>query len=522
MNPSRTQILSEIRTWDLSQIETALEEATQRGSTSDEAFFIRARAYHFFRKGMISEAKADTNRAIELAITANDSDVLGTALDLHASILTLQGDSEAEGHFLRAIDLLVESGNLASESATRCHYGNLLNMHGSPSDALEQYEKALACCEAADQPALKTLPLNGIGNVYYNAAEYHRAIDAWKNSSIIAREYHQDDHLFTAIYNIANTFGVLNDNERAELYGQEALAFASERNEFRDLPLCYELLAKVHQARGNFDLAIQEFERSRALFLQMDNRRDAVDVRQSIGRCLVESGKIDEGIEVLKEVVEELLVVTEQNKLMATYESLVDAYKRKEDYQSAFEYFQKQTSLKDEVFNSDFKNRLVTLEKKLEEQRTEAATKLFQTQARKLEEELRLQATAQATQTELLSNFREDLRQIVKHSYDPVSAMKKISEQLKSLQVPKLDWAKLEKEFIAIHPDFRRTLQQRFPELSNQELRLCQLLRTGLKSNEAARLMGVSERGVEQHRLRIRRKLDLKGNKSLTDFLAEL
>ncbi len=522
MDNSRAQIISEIRNWDLSKIEAAIEDASKRGSISDEAYFLSVRGLRFHRKGKIAEAEADVERAIELAQAAKDDEVLGIAIGSKAEIFATQSNPEAESLFRRAIELSILSGNLASESMTRLQYGNLLVKEGAPADALEHYEKAMTCGEAAAQVSLRIAPAIGIGLVYFNAGEYYRAIDIWESTIAPARENHLDLHVLSSLMNIADAYLELHEIELAERYGNEAFELAKEINNLDLQASCHKLLASIHHARGNFDLAIEEFEKSRSLFLRLKNWRYAAGVRQLIGKSLVDAGQIEQGTEILKQAVEELLVFAEKNILMETYDCLVKAYQRKGDYQSAFEYYQKQTSLKDEVFNSDFKNRLVTMEKKLEQQRTEASTKLLQTKTRQLEDELRLQATAQATQTELLSGFRDDLRQIVKQSYDPVSALKKVSEQLKTLQVPKLDWAKIEKEFIELHPEFRRTLQQLFPSLTNQELRLCQLLRTGLKSNEAAKLMYVSERGVEQHRLRIRRKMGLLGKESLTEFLAKL
>ena len=41
----------------------------------------------------------------------------------------------------------------------------------------------------------------------------------------------------------------------------------------------------------------------------------------------------------------------------------------------------------------------------------------------------------------------------------------------------------------SLRREFRAKLKHKYSGLSNQELRLCQLLRSGLKSHEAARLM---------------------------------
>jgi len=75
---------------------------------------------------------------------------------------------------------------------------------------------------------------------------------------------------------------------------------------------------------------------------------------------------------------------------------------------------------------------------------------------------------------------------------------------------------------VSVHPEFRKKLKKKYPALTNTELRLCLLLRSGLKSHEAARILCIGERGVETHRLRIRRKMGLKGKESLTEVLQKI
>ena len=108
---------------------------------------------------------------------------------------------------------------------------------------------------------------------------------------------------------------------------------------------------------------------------------------------------------------------------------------------------------------------------------------------------------------------------------EPIATLRKIKEKLKDLPCESIDWLKFEKEFAAVHPEFRKLLKSKHPSLTAQEARLCLLLRVGMKSHEAARLMCISERGVESHRANIRRKLGLKGESArggLTEFLAAL
>ena len=67
-----------------------------------------------------------------------------------------------------------------------------------------------------------------------------------------------------------------------------------------------------------------------------------------------------------------------------------------------------------------------------------------------------------------------------------------------------------------------RRLRERHPGLNNNELLMCAYLRMNLRSKEIAPLLNISVRGVETIRYRLRKKLDLERDASLTDYLKNL
>lgn len=76
--------------------------------------------------------------------------------------------------------------------------------------------------------------------------------------------------------------------------------------------------------------------------------------------------------------------------------------------------------------------------------------------------------------------------------------------------------------FDSVHHNFLEKLSKRYPDLSRKEKMLCAYIRMGLQSKEIAPLQNISTRGVEISRYRIRQKLGLDKNASLTEFLQNL
>jgi DNA-binding CsgD family transcriptional regulator len=81
------------------------------------------------------------------------------------------------------------------------------------------------------------------------------------------------------------------------------------------------------------------------------------------------------------------------------------------------------------------------------------------------------------------------------------------------------DWQLFETNFEQAHEQFFRKIKEKYPDLTSSDLRLCAFLRMNLSSKEIAPLLGISVRGVENHRYRLRKKLNLVHDQALTDCI---
>lgn len=70
-----------------------------------------------------------------------------------------------------------------------------------------------------------------------------------------------------------------------------------------------------------------------------------------------------------------------------------------------------------------------------------------------------------------------------------------------------------------LHQEFFRKLKERFPTLSNNDLRLCAYLKIGLNSKEIADILNILPSSAFISRSRLRKKLNLKADEDLHDYL---
>jgi DNA-binding CsgD family transcriptional regulator len=92
---------------------------------------------------------------------------------------------------------------------------------------------------------------------------------------------------------------------------------------------------------------------------------------------------------------------------------------------------------------------------------------------------------------------------------------KKIDENISSQD----DWQIFENNFERAHDKFFTKMKIQFPDLTPGDLRLCAYLHMNLSSKEIAPLLGISVRGVENHRYRLRKKMNLEHDDNLVETI---
>lgn len=82
-------------------------------------------------------------------------------------------------------------------------------------------------------------------------------------------------------------------------------------------------------------------------------------------------------------------------------------------------------------------------------------------------------------------------------------------------------WDIYRENFDLIHKNFFRHLRKQFPTLTSTDLKFCALLRLNLSTKDIAHFAGLTVRGVEGARYRLRKKLRIAEGQNLTEFLID-
>ncbi|MGB3774140.1 MAG: hypothetical protein WA951_02690, partial [Leeuwenhoekiella sp.] len=128
-------------------------------------------------------------------------------------------------------------------------------------------------------------------------------------------------------------------------------------------------------------------------------------------------------------------------------------------------------------------------------------------------------STYQAAQrNKILIEVKNELAE-VKDKFDSHSKYTAIEQKISTMVEGKNDWKVFEANFKDVNQDFFQNLLEHFPDLSTKDLKLCAYLKMNLSTKEIAPLMAISIRGVEIHRYRLRKKLNINTSKNLSKYL---
>ena len=130
-------------------------------------------------------------------------------------------------------------------------------------------------------------------------------------------------------------------------------------------------------------------------------------------------------------------------------------------------------------------------------------------------------ALALVKKNETLQDIKKELA-MNKEGFGNQYAFKKILKKVDSSIAHKDEWKVFEYNFNQVHEDFFMSLKAKHENLTSKDLKICAYIKMNLSNKEIAPLLNVSVRGLETHRYRLKKKLNLENDISVSHYLQNL
>jgi AraC family transcriptional regulator, chitin signaling transcriptional activator len=119
---------------------------------------------------------------------------------------------------------------------------------------------------------------------------------------------------------------------------------------------------------------------------------------------------------------------------------------------------------------------------------------------------------------EFLNTLKKELEQIAQE-VPGQSALKKLIKNIDKENEEDSHWDEFQLNFDKAHHNFLTQLKEDYPSLKPGDLLLCAYIKLGKANKEIAALLSITVSGVEKKRMRLKEKLFLDHEKSLSAFI---
>ncbi len=397
------------------------------------------------------------------------------------------------------------------------------------------------------------------------------ALSHTKDGLDIAREYskNNDDNPFSLVssyLDVAVQYSKMKDYDSALVYLDSCYIVNPKKDE--RLYFVDGVYGYVYLKKGYYEKS-KQYLKGVIPFLKKNGDGFQCDVYYYLAELKLKEQSLDSAIYFYKKSLESIDSLQSNLKLKPkVLKRLSDVYNQKRDYKLAYRYIAESKVISDSLFTAQsYQNkRLFEVKNRYKENLVKTETELeAQNKLLKLGKESRFrlrlliiviivfscvgiwlllqrsrmkqkvyQQRLTREKNESLINFKN--KELTANTLQLIGKDQMIKELLDALreessskykvfnsrfkQDNKKIWDNFQSRFTETNDEFNNRLLQKYPELTPVDLRHCALIRLGFDSKEMSKLLGISINSVHMARSRIRKKMGLSRDESLSNCLS--
>jgi len=419
--------------------------------------------------------------------------------------------------------------------------------------------------------------LNDMGLLYYYNKQMGLARKQYDEALEIYKEKGNIEGMADTYGRIGHLYEKRQSYDSAFLYQRLALQQYSRISHKQGMAKIYENMGSIYEDLARYDSSWYYFTHSLELYNQAGEEVASIEVVNNLGDIYRKTGRYKEAIVQTGKALELAEKTNDLYEKGAAYRDLGKAYDLLHQEDSAYHYLEfsrratldvyskennRQTAFLSVLFDIDKKNAeivhlenarnttiiitvsvivvvvllvvLVWMKSKQNRQRHEVQHELMQAELankelheNQLVQELDVKRKGLTSYTlhviqknQLLENLRDRLAFLVKEDRrDQKKQLQQLIHQINQNFNHDQYWEEFRETFGQVHQQFFDTLKQHSDELTGNDLRLLSLIKLNLASGDIATLLGISQDSLRVSRYRLKKKLNLGAEESLTTFI---
>ncbi|GEM_PF-5697304 len=517
-----------------------------------DSFKLRADIYNNLGALYVRSGEPDSSayyHKLALRMRTAQKDSLGIAnsnnnLGIH---YRQSGDYDlALSYYLKALRMYTDL-NRSKERSDVLNGIGLLYINLKEYDEAHKYlKKALEIREKLGNPLLIVQVLHNIGVVYYSKSDFITAEKYYLRFLAYSESVQDKRSRAGVLNNLGIIYNNRGESEKALKYYLEAYEIFQPMNDVQSFTKLCINIGLLYRDAENYDESIVFMERA----LEHVQNADQNDLKKRAFQGLAEAHELKKDYKnaykyfVQYAKIKDTIFSQELSDNIAKYEAkyqLVAKARKIEKLNHKVSIKEKEAQLA-----RSFRNGLIIssslifillllllnryrLRKKVHQQEQRILTE--EKEKYRLETEVKNQQLQNKSielssltmnaihKNELLMNMADQLEETRKENPEISDALSQIERTIKGGLNMDADWDNFQKHFNGVHPDFFTTLKISFDSLTRNDLRNCAYIRMGLSDKEVSILMNIAPKSVKMNRYRLKKKLGLSENDSISSFL---
>lgn len=422
---------------------------------------------------------------------------------------------KAKQYIKKALINFRASGETSGEANAMVHLASAYFNEGSLDSALVTNQEALRLYRELGGENGISQALSHIGDIMVEYGKFGEAKNYFSEAIQLRRKNEDPYGLAISYTGMANAIYGLGNITESKLYYDSALTISQNIGTIWQTVEVYQSIASFHANQGNYQQAFEAMQKfaqfKDSLFttekMEVVKELEAQYETTLAQRELSVQKKENKILKRSNNLFVFLLVALGVIILLVVLLGITQIKRTKLANQKNLEIAEKNRLLAE----SQQKATAAELERsKIEQEKT-----LAELQFKKKE----------LTQLALHINQQNDFLESLKNNIKEISVTPEVKSLERELDA-KLNLDKQREDFELnidlINEDFYRKLTEKFPQLNENEKKLCAMIRLNLSSKEIAAIQNISSKSVDMNRYRMRKKLNLTGEEDLSKFLAEL
>lgn len=303
------------------------------------------------------------DESLQLSTKINYKKGLGESYKLIGASNYSKGNfTDAEIYFTKALTVFQEIKYYKGIILCYSNLGGIKTVQNKYPEALKLYQNSIRICEKINDTKLSGFANGNMGIIYNELKNYDLALKYFNDALVTHTKSNYPEGIAANLGNLGNTYFSKKEYATALSYFEKALQKNIEINNKLGTAREYGNIASVLIEQKKFNEAFEIHSKALKINEEIKNKKGIAVNYQRIGEFYLKQNEL---IDAQKNLTKANKLATEvgiNDIQKESYSSLSDLYEKKGQMDSAYIYFKKYISVKDDIENENNRKQISRLE----------------------------------------------------------------------------------------------------------------------------------------------------------------